>query len=502
MTDERMTLLGEVLRGVPHVLRGRADVAIRAVTADSKRVEPGTFFVAIRGERFDGHDYLDEVIRRGAAAVLVERESIRLPVPVVVVKDSRRALAHVAVRWFGFPADRLTCVGITGTNGKTTTAFLVQRMLETAGCQSALLGTIGYWVGDRFRPATNTTPGPLELQGLLAEAVDRQLTHCVMEVSSHSLSQDRVTGIPFRVAVFMNLSQDHLDYHRTMEQYFQAKARLFERLGPDVHAVINQDDAWGRRLLRRTTARVLTFGEQASAMIRPLDVRLSWEGIWARLATPAGPLEIHSALLGRHNVANILATVGVGCALGLEPAILQRGIAALRAVPGRLERLTDPQRDAGQVEVIVDYAHTEEALRQVLTVVRELTDERRIVVFGCGGDRDPGKRPKMGRVASELADEVIITTDNPRSEDPAAIARAVMAGVKRGCHHAKVVLDRREAIEMAIHAAVTQGGVVVLAGKGHETCQIMKDTTIPFDDREEARRCLQSSKLSSALPAR
>lgn len=489
--------LVELFREIPHIVRESPEVEICGIAVDSKRVQPGWLFVAVRGERYDGHDYLDEAMERGAVAAVVEREPILRPLPTIIVRDTRAVVAELAARWHGSPGRRLVCVGVTGTNGKTTTTYLTDRILQAAGYRAGLIGTISYRIGDRSIPATNTTPGALDLQAMLAEMVQLGLGHCVMEVSSHALEQHRVHGIPFRVAVFTNLSQDHLDYHRTMDRYFAAKAKLFEALTPQAYAVINLDDPWGRRLLRRTRAQVITFGFHDEAMLRPRQQELTLAGSRFRVQTPAGELAIRSPLLGRPNLMNSLAAIGVGLALGVRPDAIQQGIAALPLVPGRLEPINGLRHEGSGPTVIVDYAHTEEALRQALTVLRELCHERITVVFGCGGNRDQGKRPKMGRVASELADEVVITTDNPRGEDPAAIAQAVVAGVRPGCREARILLDRRQAIEAAIQSAQAKGGVVLLAGKGHETCQIMKETMLPFDDREEARRCLQLMRSSA-----
>jgi len=482
----------------PVAVTGTLDCDITGVEHDSRRVEPGNLFVCIRGFRQDGHAFIAEAARRGARAVVVETDSATLAIPasltVLRAADSRIALARMAARFYGEPSRALRLVGVTGTNGKTTTAYLVEAILRAAGYQAGLLGTIEYRCAGQTFPGERTTPESSDLQRLLRRMADLGAWGAAMEVSSHSLVLSRVVGCEFDVAIFTNLTQDHLDFHGTMEQYADAKALLFEALGQertkphDPAAVLNGDDPWAERMVRETAARVLRFSMERETDLFPRASRFDLAGIQATLSTPWGPLAVHSRLVGRHNLANILGAVGAGLSLGIPTQAVEAGIARLAAVPGRFEKI-----EAGQpFGAVVDYAHTPDALQRVLTVAREYAAGRVLVVFGCGGDRDRGKRPLMGAVAAGLADELFLTSDNPRSEDPRAILQEIERGVKKGSRpgmtHANIP-DRREAIGAAL-ARARSGDIVVLAGKGHEAYQILRDRTIPFDDRVVAREAL------------
>jgi UDP-N-acetylmuramoyl-L-alanyl-D-glutamate--2,6-diaminopimelate ligase len=479
-------------------LSGPTSVSITGVGHDSRTVSPGFLFVCIRGFRHDGHGFIVDAVSRGAVAVMVERDPATLTIPagitVIRVPDSRVALAAAACRFFDNPSASLRLVGVTGTNGKTTTTYLVEAILGGAGRLTGLLGTIEYRCGATTFPGERTTPESSDLQSLLARIRDLGAWGAVLEVSSHSLSLHRVDGCEFDVGIFTNLTQDHLDFHKTMQGYAEAKARLFQMLGRDrgkpgdAAAVLNADDPWSPFMMGQTRARVIRFSLTGEADLRVRRMSLTLDGIRATVESPWGALEIASPLVGGHNLANILGAAAAALHLGVDRATVEKGIANLRAVPGRFEKV-----EAGQpFGVVVDYAHTPDALERVLQIAREFTAGRVIAVFGCGGDRDRGKRPLMGEAAARLADYVVLTSDNPRSEDPLAILEEIEAGVRKAYagseRHAKIP-DRREAIHAAL-ARAKAGDLVVLAGKGHETYQILRDRTIPFDDRVVAKDAL------------
>jgi UDP-N-acetylmuramoyl-L-alanyl-D-glutamate--2,6-diaminopimelate ligase len=514
--------LGELLRGLRILDMGaEAGAEIGALAYDSRRVQPGTLFFAIQGEKADGHVFIPQALERGAVGIVSERAApsewaSRLPPqfgsahastslsalslskgrPELVARRAgwvrvpkiRRALADAARAFYNQPDSQLQLIGITGTNGKTTTAYLVESILRAAGIRSGLFGTIEHRTGQRAVAALNTTPESLDLISYFAQLVAAGDQAAVMEVSSHALAQERVWGFRFCAAVFTNLTRDHLDYHKDFDGYFAAKRRLFEGLGapPPELAVINIDDPWGVKLLELPYAKRLTYGLNSEAQVKPKQVRYSEEGIEATLVAPMGKVEIKSALLGRVNLANILAATGVALGLDIPRPSIEEGIASLKGVPGRFQRI-----DEGQpFLVLVDYAHTDDALRNVLTTARELVRDRLIVVFGCGGERDRTKRPLMGEVAGTLSDFTVLTSDNPRSEDPLRIISDAVVGLQRTGKPYAAEVDREKAVRKALGEA-HEGDVVVLAGKGHETYQVLKDQTIPFDDREVARRILR-----------
>ncbi len=484
--------------GIGVEVTGPASVEITGVGHDSRRVAPGWLFVCIRGFRQDGHAYIPEAAAQGAVAVMVDRDPATLSIPagmtVIRVADARAGLAAAACRFYDNPSASLRLIGVTGTNGKTTTTYLVEAMLAAAGYRVGLLGTIEYRCGTVTFPGERTTPESSDLQSLLHRMLGLGAWGAVMEVSSHSLVLRRVDGCEFDVGIFTNLTQDHLDFHGTMQAYAEAKARLFRMLGAggrkpgEAAAVLNAEDAWTPFMAQATRARVIRYGITEAADLRVQEVSLSLGGIRASAVSPWGALEISSSLVGRHNLANILGAAGACLYLGVGPEHVQAGIRNLRAVPGRFEKV-----EAGQpFGVVVDYAHTPDALERVLQVAREFAPGRVIVVFGCGGDRDRGKRPLMGEAAARLADFVVITSDNPRSEEPQAIIAEIEPGVKKsysGSEHHVTIRERREAIGFAL-ARARGGDLVVIAGKGHETYQILRDRTIPFDDRVVAREAL------------
>jgi UDP-N-acetylmuramoyl-L-alanyl-D-glutamate--2,6-diaminopimelate ligase len=465
---------------------GDPALEVSAVVHDSRQAGPGSLFVAIRGLVADGNRYVEAARKKGAAAVASE-EPARPGIPWIRVTDAREALAVLSAAVLGHPARALDLVGVTGTNGKTTTAYLIDAALREAGEKPGLVGTVEYRVGDRLVEAARTTPESSDLQALFRQMVDAGCRRVVMEVSSHSLVLKRVHGCPFKVAVFTNLTRDHLDFHGDMETYFAAKRILFDTLlREDGHAVVNRDDDHADDLIRASRGRVWTYSLHGPADVAVEEVTLSLEGTRVRASTPVGPVEITTPLVGRFNVQNVLAALTAGLALGLPEDVLRRGLGSLKGVPGRLERVV-----AGQdFTVLVDYAHTDDALKNVLETVRELRPRRLITVFGCGGDRDRTKRPLMGAVASRLSDVVVLTSDNPRSEPPEAILEEIRRGIpasRSGDTH--VIPDRRDAIAKALELG-REGVVVVIAGKGHETYQVLRDRTVPFDDRQVARDIL------------
>jgi UDP-N-acetylmuramoyl-L-alanyl-D-glutamate--2,6-diaminopimelate ligase len=455
-----------------------ADVEVSGLALDNRLVEPGTLFFCVPGFTRDGHDFAPDAIARGASALVVERP-LGLGVPEVRVPSVREAMAPIAARFHGDPTARLRVVGITGTNGKTTSAFLTRELLEAAGRRTALLGTVKSVIGGVEAPLARTTPEAIDLQGAFARMLEAGDEACAMEVSSHALALHRADAIHWAAAIFTNLTQDHLDFHPTMEDYYLAKRRLFEA-EPEV-VVINVDDAYGRRL-RDELGRGTTIGLETDADLRATDVRMTMSG--ADFA--ADGLRLRSPLPGRFNVLNVLGAVAVARALGVDDATIERALPDAAPVPGRFQPVDEGQGFA----VLVDYAHTPDSLDNVLRAARELSRGRVIVVFGAGGDRDRGKRPLMGEIAARLADEVLVTSDNPRSEDPDAIVAQIVAGIDR--EDVRVEVDRRAAIERAV-ALAADGDVVVIAGKGHEQGQEFADGhKIPFDDATVAREALRA----------
>jgi UDP-N-acetylmuramoyl-L-alanyl-D-glutamate--2,6-diaminopimelate ligase len=485
----------------PVTVDGPVDREIAGLTYDSRRVTSGMLFVAIPGRNADGHNYINSAIDRGAIAVICERNGfVPQRATKIKVPDARAALAAVAAAFYDHPSAKLKLIGVTGTNGKTTVAFLIKHILETAGIKTGLMGTVRYEIGERVIPAQRTTPESLEIQQMLAQMLRAGCKACVMEVSSHALDQKRVHGVKFDVGVFTNLTRDHLDYHRTMENYFASKKILFTALehGPKRGgAVINIDDAFGRELKQEIKAEVqLTYGLTTAAIVRASSLQLSERVTRLRIEVGERQFTCELPLIGRHNVYNALAAVGAGIVLNVELPVIERALNTAGPVPGRLELVPSNLPFA----VYVDYAHTDDALRNVLTTLREITRGRLLLTFGCGGNRDQGKRARMGQVAAELADFSIITSDNPRKESAAQIAEQILEGFRSipGAQ-SRVELDRRRAIEEIIRMAQSTDSVLI-AGKGHETYQEFEDTVIPFDDRISARETLEA--LSGHVPER
>ncbi len=454
-----------------------------ALALDNRRVEPGAVFFCVRGFTRDGHDYAADAVARGAVALVVDHQ-LELGVPEVVVDDVRAAMAPAAARFHGDPTATLRTVGVTGTNGKTTSAYLVRALLEAAGEPTGLLGTVKSVVGGVEHEVARTTPEAIDLQAAFAAMRDAGDTHCVMEVSSHALALGRADAIHWTAAIFTNLTQDHLDFHPSMDDYFAAKRKLFEA-GPQV-AIVNVDDPYGARLAAELADReaLVTIAIDApGADLRASDITSDFSGS----TFTAGGLELRSPLPGRFNVLNVLGAVGAARALGVDDATIVAALPDVEPVPGRFEPVAEGQDFA----LVVDYAHTPDSLENVLAAARPLTSSSVICVFGCGGDRDRGKRPLMGEIAARLADHTIVTSDNPRSEDPDAIVAEIMAGIGDGSA-AEAIVDRRAAIERAV-ALAGPGDVVVVAGKGHEQGQEFEDgRKLPFDDVGVAREALRA----------
>ncbi len=479
----------------------RAEPAVGRVTGiayDSRRVQPGQLFVALKGQRADGTAFAREARDRGAVVVVAEEPApADVHVPWAIVPDARRALAILAAEFHRHPSRELQVIGITGTNGKTTTAYLTAAMFDAAAVRCGLMGTVGYRIGDDVRDAERTTPEAPDVQAMLREMVDRGCGACAMEVSSHALALRRVDDVTFAAGVFTNLTRDHLDFHADMDAYFQAKRRLFEMLPATAPALINVDDPRGAGLAD-LAARPVTYAVNRRADITPGPLSFSLDGLQFEVRTPRGTVHVTSKLVGRPNVYNILAAVAIATALDLPFDAIERGLVSLDGVPGRFQIVSARGSD---VTVVVDYAHTDDALRNLLETARPLAKGRLITVFGCGGDRDKTKRPLMGLVAGRLSDVVVLTSDNPRSEDPQRIVEEIqrgLAGETRAGREAMAIVDRRAAIDKAIGLA-QPGDLVLVAGKGHEKYQVIGDRVLPFDDVVVAREALARRNNNSGV---
>ena len=508
--------LSELIRDIDIIkIHGDTSVDVTGIYYDSRKVSQGGLFVAIPGLKHDGHGFIPEVYKRGAIAVVGEKRKENLPDNVpsnltyIQVKRSRRALAQLATAFYGHPSRNLVLVGITGTNGKTTTSFLLESIFRAWNKRAGVIGTINYRYAGIKEKAPVTTPESLDLQELFARMLKHGVSHVVMEVSSHALDLDRVYGCDFDAAVFTNLSQDHLDYHENLDTYFKCKLKLFcehlaESQVQQPIAVVNIDDKYGQHIPNEPFYRMITYSLERGADIYPVEWKVDGLGINAVLDTPSGKMEIRSPLLGRLNLYNIMAAVGTSVGLAVPTEAIRKGLANISRVSGRLENVPN---DLG-ISVIVDYAHTPDAMEKALECVKEFCEGRLIVVFGCGGDRDRTKRPLMGEVAARYGDIVIVTSDNPRSEDPMRIIEDIRVGVERGgCHFLSgieeikaglsgyvVEPDRKKAIWFAIELA-EKGDLVFIGGKGHEDYQILGDRIIHFDDREEALKAIENKKV-------
>lgn len=483
-------MLGPLCQGIVLVpVEGMQDIPVTGVVSNSQHVEPGNLFVAVPGFRTDGHDFVDEAVAKGAGALVVEKDVGEKPVPVLRVEDSRKSLAFLADRYFGEPSKELFLVGVTGTNGKTTVAFLLESIFLSAGIRTGLVGTVVYRWQNREELAERTTPDAQEIHCLLRRMKEDGVRAVIIEVSSHALALHRVLGMRFQGAVFTNLSREHLDFHASLADYGETKAKLFGMLSPSGVGIINGDDPVHGLMLGSANGRTVTYGE------KNLDVDYRIENVETTGRETSFSIRygkmlvsLSTFLLGRFNVMNVAAAAVTCLELGLGEDVIRKGVQKVERVRGRMEGI-----DAGRgFRVIVDYAHTPDALRNVLNGVRNFTQNRLIVVFGCGGDRDRGKRAEMGKVASSLADVVFVTSDNPRSEDPGAIVSDILEGIEsKG--EVVTILDRKEAIQAALDKARC-GDTVILAGKGHETYQQIGDECIPFDDRAVAEAYLKSKE--------
>ena len=483
------------------------------ITEDSRLVKPGTLFVAVKGTQVDGHDFIGTACEQGAAGILVDGSFQRTNLPVfaetiasiIEVRDTREALGDLAAYFWKEPSQSLTMIGVTGTNGKTTVTHLVKGLLEESSRTVGLVGTNGYYVGSEHFPSSNTTPGSLVLQSILNKMVNAGADSAVLEVSSHALALDRVKGCEFDIVVFTNLTQDHLDFHHDMKEYFKAKSRLFqEYVAPKnkqlpKQAIVNIDDEWGKQIFQQCSVPVWSYAIRNQADFCATDLSLSIDQTTFTALTPNGSMAIRSSLVGEHNVYYLLAAIGVGVASGLSPEVIQKGILNFSYVPGRFELIHEGQ----EFTVVVDYAHTEDALARLLAAAHVFKKGRILTVFGCGGDRDRGKRPKMGQVAAKGSDFVFVTSDNPRTEDSLAIIHDIELGImalsesKRKAYC--LIPDRREAIHAAIQEAKPQD-MVLIAGKGHEDYQIIGDEKLHFDDREVVREALTNRMLQRKRP--
>lgn len=494
--------MGEILRELivdlkKKKVQGREDLEIRGLAADSRKVEKGFLFICIPGFNVDGHAFIPEALARGASALITEKEIKPIKgVTWIKVPNARYALSILANKFYGYPSRKLCLIGVGGTNGKTTTTYLVKVIMEEAGKKVALLGTIAYQWGSKSKPAPWTTPPSLELQIMLKKLVEEGFDGVVMEVTSHALVLDRVAGCEFDVGVFTNFSQDHLDFHQTMENYLEAETQLFRLLNQATErpkkkkAIINIDSPYAEHIIKNTQGEILTYGIERQADIKAHSIKLSGDGLRFRIITPVGEAFIESFLFGKHNVYNILAAIGVGINEGIGLKKIEAALLKLKSVPGRFEFINYGQ----SFKIVVDYAHTPDALQNVLRTARELTRGKVIVVFGCGGDRDQVKRPLMGEVAARYSDIIILTSDNPRSEAPSQIIKEIEVGVKRvkPCCYYLIQEDRLKAIKEALK--LTEGGdLVLIAGKGHENYQIIKNKSYPFNDKEVVKRLLRES---------
>ena len=504
--------LKDLMRGLEtRQLHGRMSMDIEGIAYDSRQVKEGCVFVAMKGQTADGHDFIREAVERGARAVVLEDEKKRMRgIPTIVVPNSRKALGTLSATFFGNPSTRVTLIGITGTNGKTTTSYLAESILRGAGFRTGVIGTIDYHFAGTVHSATTTTPESYDLQQMLKDMVEHGVSHVIMEVSSHALHQHRTEGCHFDTGVFTNCTPDHLDYHKTMDHYFASKALLFthflnKSMKPHAGAIVNLDDTKGQTLWKKLPSPKMSYGLRGKRHIAARDVKASITGLSATIVTPNGNFSLHSPLLGEFNLYNILASTGIGLALKVDLQGIRKGIEAISGLPGRVEGI----RNERGLHIFVDYAHTPDALERILKTMENLKEEGRIItVFGCGGDRDRTKRPLMGAIARRYSNLTVITSDNPRTEDPAAIINEIERGMSNepihqfdreelvkgfnGKGYIKI-LDRREAIRLAIGLAEA-GDVVVVAGKGHEDYQIIGRERFPFDDRNEIREVLKSAR--------
>jgi UDP-N-acetylmuramoyl-L-alanyl-D-glutamate--2,6-diaminopimelate ligase len=487
------------LTGIVKV-EGKTNLEISGMACDSKAVKPGHLFVALKGSKVNGADFIDEAIERGASAILLDacdKGIFKRGDTFIYVKDARLGLAQACRAYFGDISGKMRLIGVTGTNGKTTITYLMESLFKAAGEEAGIIGTVNYRFGKRLIPAVNTTPGALELYSLLSSMRKEKIKNCVMEISSHSLELGRVETLKFDTAIFTNLTREHLDFHKNMEDYLNAKLKLFEKIKKDGFAIINIDDPSAAKIIEKVKsdakAKIITYGIDSEADVTAKDINLSRRGLKFQLGVveqSSAPIEIKSSLIGRHNIYNVLASIAAAIAIGMGLKDITKGVEAMKGLPGRLESVGCGQN----FSVYVDYAHTEDGLENVLKSLRELKPRNLISVFGCGGNRDRFKRPGMGKISTELSDKVFITSDNPRNEEPTDIINEIAKGIDPEKDNYVIEPDRFSAIKKAL-AEAQKGDIVLVAGKGHETYQIFKDTTVPFDDREVVKRILKEAGL-------
>ena len=477
-------------------VQGDQNVSIQDITADSRAVKLNSLFIALDGATVDGHNYIDKAVAAGAVAVIVSKP-VTVPddVCVITVSDTRQAMMVCVPYFFDYPANRMRMVGVTGTNGKTTTTHMIRHILKAQGHKVGVIGTVHIMIGDTSYPIHNTTPDVVDLQHILHQMVQENVEYCVMEVSSHALALGRVSGVEFDTAVFTNLTQDHLDFHKTFENYLAAKCKLFEQVSASDQvkdnkgAVINIDDSYGHRVMEKTTAPTITYSTLGKGTLNASDVHMSTKNSQYTVNYKGESYPVSMNTTGLFNVYNTLAAIGACLQEGISMEAIDTALKTFSSVPGRFELIEEGQDFA----VVVDYAHTPDGLQNILETAKAIKENRIIIVFGCGGDRDATKRPIMGRIAAEYGDKIYVTSDNPRTEDPVQIVKDVEVVVKEALRDGtsyEVIVDRREAINHAIHDAKA-GDIVIIAGKGHENYQILKNETIHFDDREEARKALK-----------
>ena len=480
----------------PIRVEGPQTAEVCHITADSRTVQEGSLFICLVGATVDGHSFVEKAVQDGAVAVVVSKP-VTVPdhVAVIYVEDTRQALQAAVPFFYDYPASKMRMIGVTGTNGKTTTTHIIAHLLRSQGYTVGVIGTVHILIDDQSYPIHNTTPDVADLQQILQQMVDAGVTHCIMEVSSHALALGRTAGVEYDTAVFTNLTQDHLDFHKTFDNYLAAKAKLFKQVSASYQvkegkgAVINVDDAYGQSIVDVTTSPMITYSTEGKGSMNASDLTITAKSSQFTLNYDGKSYPISTKIAGMFNVYNALAAVGATLYEGLSMEEIVKGLATFTAVPGRFELIEEGQDFA----VVVDYAHTPDGLENILQTAKKIVENRILVVFGCGGDRDATKRPIMGRIAAQFGDRVFVTSDNPRTEDPVQIVKDVEVGVREGLHDDvtyEVIVDRREAIHKAI-AEATTGDVVIIAGKGHEDYQILKDETIHFDDREVAREALK-----------
>jgi UDP-N-acetylmuramoyl-L-alanyl-D-glutamate--2,6-diaminopimelate ligase len=494
----KLNLILKNLDGVKKI-EGKASIDIKGVVSNSKAVKDGYLFIAVKGAKFDGAGFIGEAIDRGVAAVVSDagaKEAFlhKKGPTFIYVDDAKKALSEISKEFYGDVSAKMRLIGVTGTNGKTTTTYLLESLIKKQSKKTGVIGTINYRFGDRLIPAANTTPGVLDLYFLLSSMLKKDIEDCVLEVSSHSLEQGRVDTLLFDIAVFTNLTAEHMDYHGNTENYLASKIKLFDKIKNNGHAVVNIDDPASEKIVKKVMSekksRLITYGIDGKADVSADGIEFSRRGLKFRLRTGEEEVLINSRLIGRHNVYNILAAAACGIAMGMSLKDICLAVADVVSLPGRMEKI-----DCGQdFLVFVDYAHTGNGLENALNALREMDRGRILCVFGCGGNRDRAKRPVMGRISAELADKVFITSDNPRNEDPLDIIKEIISGINTEKNNYLIEIDRFKAIEEALKEA-RGGDIVLIAGKGHETYQVFKDITLPFDDREAVKKILNRRGL-------